>query len=53
MKTYRMVIRSKIDYGCIVYGLTNEFLLKSLHTVANEAMSIAIGAFKSTPIESL
>ena len=53
MRTYRMVIRSKIDYGCVVYGSAYETLLKSLDTVANEAMRIATGAFKSTPIESL
>ena len=53
MRTYRIVIRSKIDYGCVVYGSANESLLKSLDTVANEAMRIVTGAFKSTSIESL
>ena len=53
MRTYKMVKRSKVDYGCIVYGSAKGSLLKSIGTLANEAMRIPTAAFKSTPIESL
>lgn len=53
MRLYRSLIRSKLDYGCIVYGAASATYLSSLDTVANEAMRIASGAFRSSPIVSL
>ena len=46
-------IRSKIDYGCIVYNSARSRELVSLETVSNEAMRISSGCFKSTPLSSL
>jgi ribonuclease HI len=53
MILYKTLIRSKLDYGCIVNNSANNILLSSLDTVANEAMRISTGAFKSSPIECL
>jgi len=53
LRLYRSMVRSKLDYGSIVYGSASDHLLKSLDTVANEAIRIATGAFKSTPINRL
>ena len=53
MIIYRTLIRSKIDYGSIVYDSAALQDLKALETTANEAMRIASGCFKSTPIPSL
>ena len=53
MRLYRAVIRPKIDYGCQVYGAASNASLKRLDGVANEAMRISAGAFKSTPVNSL
>ena len=53
MKIYRMFIRSKLDYGAPVYASATRTLLKPLNAIVNEALRIATGAFKSTPIESL
>ena len=50
MPLYRAIIRSKIDYGSIVYGAANAATLKSLEVVANEAMRITSGTFKTTPV---
>jgi len=50
---YRSLIRSKIDYGCQVYGSAAPTTLNSLSSIATEAIRIATGAFKSTPTESL
>lgn len=53
IRLYRSLIRSKIDYGCIVYGAASRTALSTLDTIANDAMRIASGAFKSTPIANL
>ena len=53
MKIYRALIRTKLDYGCVIYSTASETLLKSLDSIANEALRIATAAFKTTPSESL
>ena len=53
MMFYIKMIRSKIDYGCIVYNSENSGKLESLKSVSNEAIRIFNGCFKSTPISSL
>lgn len=53
MRLYRSLIRSKLDYGCIVYGAACRTTLSTLDPIANEAMRIASGAFKSTPVTNL
>jgi len=53
MKIYRSMIRSKIDYGCQVYGSAAETTLNSLNPVVTEVLRLATGAFKSTPRDSL
>jgi len=53
LKLYRSHIRSKLDYGCIVYGSARESYLKSLDRVQNAALRICLGAFRTSPIPSL
>ena len=53
MIIYRSLIRSKIDYGCLVYNSANSRKLVSLEYVSNEAMRISNGCFRSTLISSL
>ena len=53
MRTYRLVIRPKLDYGCIVYSSASEATLKTLDVVMNEAMRISSGAFRTSPVVSL
>ena len=53
MKIYRTYIRAKLDYGSQVYSSASETLLKSLNPIATEALRIATGAFKCTPVETL
>lgn len=52
-KVYRMYIRSKLDYGAPIYGSACSTHLNTLNTVANEALRIVTGAFRSTPIQTL
>ena len=47
------VIRSKLDYGSIVYGSARKSYLKSLDTIHHEGLRLALGAFRTSPIESL
>jgi len=53
MKIYRMYVRAKLDYGSIVYSSACTSELNKLDVVCNDALRIATGAFKSSPLESL
>jgi ribonuclease HI len=53
LRLYRSHIRSKLDYGCIVYGSARESYLQSLDRVQNAALRICLGAFRTSPIPSL
>ena len=50
---YIAYIRAKIDYGCVVYGNTNEKYLEKLEIVQNIALRLILGARNTTPILSL
>ena len=47
------MIRSRLDYGYIVYASAPQYLVKQLDTISNEDLWVATGAFKTTPISSL
>ena len=53
LKLYRSLIRSKLDYGCIVYGSARPSYLKMLNTVHHQGLRLALGAFRTSPVESL
>jgi len=50
---YRSLIRSKLDYGCIVYGSTRSSYLRMLDPVQNQALRLCTGAFRTSPSSSL
>ena len=50
---YRSLIRSELDYGCIVYGSARKYYLQMLDTVHNQGLRLALGAFRTSPISSL
>jgi len=50
---YRRLIRSKLDYGAIIYGSARKSYLKMLEPVANQALRICLGAYRTSPIDSL
>jgi len=50
---YRSLIRSKLDYGCIVYGSTRNSYLKMLEPIQNHALRLCLGAFRTSPASSL
>ena len=50
---YRSLIRSKLDYGSIVYGSAKKSYLQILDTVHNQGLRLALGAFRTSPVSCL
>ena len=53
LRLYRSLIRSKLDYGSIVYGSARKSYLQILDPIAHQGLRLALGAFRSSPVESL
>lgn len=53
LRLYRVLIRSRLDYGSIVYGLTRISYTKVLDTIHHQGIRLPLGAFRTTPIQSL
>ena len=53
LKLYRSLVRSKLDYGCVVYGSASKTALAKLDPVHNQGLRLSLGAFRSSPVESL
>ena len=53
LQLYRSLIRSKLDYGCIVYGSARKSYLQMLDPIHNQGLRLCLGAFRTSPVESL
>ena len=53
LRLYRSLVRSKLDYGCIVYGSTRKSHLQALDPIHHQGLRIALGAFRTSPKDSL
>jgi len=53
LRLYRSLIRSKLDYGCFIYGSARESYIKSLDTIHHQGLRLVLGAFRTSPAESL
>ena len=53
LKLYRSLVRSKLDYGCIVYRSASKTALAKLDRVHNQGLRLSLGAFRSSPVETL
>ena len=53
LRVYRALIRSKLDYGCQVYGTASKSVLAKLDTVHHQGLRICLGAFRTSPVLSL
>lgn len=53
LRIHRQLIRAKLDYGAILYQSTSHSHLKIIDSVLNSSIRLCIGAFKSSPIESI
>ena len=50
---YRAIVRSKLNYGCIVYGTASNTNLQQLESIHNSGLRLALGAFCTSPVSSL
>ena len=50
---YCSLIRSKLDYGSIVYGSARKSYLQMLDSMHHQGLSLASGAFRTSPVSSL
>lgn len=53
LKTYQGLIRSKIDYGCILYNSAKPHILKMIDPIHNVTLRLAMGLFRTCPISSV
>ena len=53
LRLYRSLVRSKLDYGCIVYGSARRSILKQPDPIHHQGLRIALGAFRTSPAQSL
>ena len=53
LKLYRSLVRSKLDYGCTVYGSARKSYLKMLDPIHNQGLRLCLGAFRTSPVQSL
>ena len=53
LRLYRALVRSKLDYGFIVYGSAHESYLRQLDPIHHQALRVALGAFRTSHVQSL
>ena len=53
LNLYRSLGRSKLDYGSFIYGSARKSYLKCLDTIHHLGLRLALGAFRTSPVESL
>jgi len=50
---YRVLIRSKLDYGSAVYSSARKSYLQMLEPIQNDGLRLCLGAFRTSPVSSL
>jgi hypothetical protein len=53
LQLYRYLVRSKLDYGCMVYESAGKSYLHVLDAIHNQGIRMCLGAFPTSPMESL
>ena len=53
LNLYRSLVHSKLDYGCIIYGSARKSYLKKLDTIHHQGLRLALGAIRTSPVQSL
>ena len=53
LQLYRSLIHSKLDCGSMVYGSARGSYLMMLDTLHHQGLRLALGAFRTSPVESL
>ena len=53
LRLNRSLVRSKLDYVCVVYGSARQSYLRKLDSIHNQGLRLALGAFRTSPVTSL
>ena len=53
LKLYQSLVRSKLDYGCFIYGSARKSYLRCLDSIHHLGLRLALGALRTSPVESL
>ena len=53
LNLYRTIIRSKLEYGSIIYGSARKSYLEMLNPIHHQGLRLAFRAFRISPSESL
>ena len=53
LRLYCSLVRSKLDYRCIVYGSARRSVLRQLDPIHHQVLRIVLGAFRTSPAQSL
>ena len=53
LKLYRSLVRSKLDYGCFIYGSARKSYLRCLDSIHHLGLRLVLGALRTSPVESL
>ena len=53
IKLYRTLLCSQLDYGIFVYRSARKSYLKQLDPIHHESLRLVLGAFRTSPIDSL
>ena len=53
LRLYRVLVRSKLDYGSIVFGSARRSVLKQLDSIHHQGLRIALVTFHISPAQSL
>ena len=53
LKLYRSLVRSKLDYGCFIYGSARKSYLCCLASIHHLGLRLALGALRTFLVESL
>lgn len=53
LNTYKAIIKPKLDYGAVIYNSAKPAFLKKLDPIHHKALRMSIGAFHTSPINSI
>ena len=53
LKLYKSLVRSKLDYGCFIYGPARKSYLRCLDSIHRLGLRLALCALRTSPVESL
>ena len=53
LRLYRALVRSRLDYGCFIYGAACKSYISLLDPIQNQGLRLSLGAFRTSPAPSL